>query len=265
MTNRAEPTSAYGHEPHQSVKTAYRTLRAAQKPMSGVPGYTRWVNRPLGRGVAACAAVVGLSPNAVTAISAVFSLGALSLIVLLEPSAAVALCSAALLVAGYVFDSADGQTARLSGRQSPSGEWLDHVVDSIRMPAIHLSVMVSAWLHTGYPQWLPLVAAAFVLLSAGQFMSQILAEQILARHLVKRPDTGTALRQSVVLIPTDTGVLCLLFLVWSLPWVFAWSYATIFMISSLHATVSMRRRFRELANIRVLPADSTKIDGQAIV
>ena len=56
-------------------------LRAAQKPPRGTAAYSRYVNRPLGRIVAAVLHTVGMKPNQATAISATLSAGA---IVLLE-------------------------------------------------------------------------------------------------------------------------------------------------------------------------------------
>ncbi|OAX67752.1 hypothetical protein A5N15_01010 [Rothia kristinae] len=51
-----------------------------------------------------------------------------------------AVIAALLFALGYAMDSADGQVARVTGASSPGGEWLDHVVDSVRVPAIHLTV-----------------------------------------------------------------------------------------------------------------------------
>ena len=39
----------------------------------------------------------------------------------------------ALLVVGYALDAADGQLARLRGGGSVAGEWLDHVVDAVKI------------------------------------------------------------------------------------------------------------------------------------
>ncbi|MFE3287575.1 CDP-alcohol phosphatidyltransferase, partial [Streptomyces sp. NPDC059233] len=48
------------------VGTALRELRGAQKSAKGVSLYSRFVNRPAGRYLAAASYAVGLTPNQVT-------------------------------------------------------------------------------------------------------------------------------------------------------------------------------------------------------
>ena len=109
-------------------------LERAQKPGHGVPAYTRWVNRRVARYFAAAAVAMGITPNGVTAISAVCSAAGILTLLLAPPTALTALAVALLFALGYGLDSADGQVARVTGASSPAGEWLDHVVDSIRVP-----------------------------------------------------------------------------------------------------------------------------------
>ncbi|MEO5743368.1 MAG: CDP-alcohol phosphatidyltransferase family protein, partial [Terracoccus sp.] len=176
------PTSASGAVlPPAHVgrfRTALNGLRSAQKPGAGVPAYTRWINRSLARFAAAAAYSLGWSANAVTAISAVLSFSALALLLLRPPSVPLGIAVAVLLAAGYVLDSADGQVARLSRSSGPAGEWLDHVVDAIRTPAIHLTVLIGLSSVPGIGTWPLVVAIGYCLVSVGQFMSQILSEQL---------------------------------------------------------------------------------------
>ncbi len=62
-------------------------LRSAQKPAYGTPAYSRYVNRPAGRVVAAVAHQFGLSPDGATAISAALSATGLALLGTLAPTA----------------------------------------------------------------------------------------------------------------------------------------------------------------------------------
>jgi phosphatidylglycerophosphate synthase len=158
-----------------------------------------------------------------------------------------------LLAAGYVLDSADGQVARLGRTGSPAGEWLDHVVDSVRTPAIHLAVFVGLALQSdslsllGSPnsgQWPLAVALLYCLVSTGQFMSQILAEQLSGAAVPSSSSAG--IRQSVLLIPTDMGALCWIFVLWGLPHIFVWAYLAMFLLNSAHTLVSMRRKYQKL-------------------
>ncbi len=232
--------------PRPGFRDHLADLNRAQKSGAGVPAYTRWVNRRLARGVAASAAALGLSPNAVTMISAGLSAVGLAIMIVVEPVWWSALATGALLAAGYVFDSADGQVARLTGASSPAGEWLDHVVDAIRTPAIHLTVAVAVLLHRPDLIWLAVIAVLFTLMSVGQFMSQILAEQ-LVRNTGGEAAEASGTRKSLLLAPTDTGVLCWSFVFWAAPPLFAVVYGVLFVINTVHSAASMRRKYRKLA------------------
>lgn len=239
-------TAAPRHRPRYAEALA--GLRAAQKPGQGVPAYTRWINRPLARYAAARAAAAGLTPNGVTALSAALSAAGLAVLVAAPPTLVTGVAAAVLLAAGYVLDSADGQVARLTGTGSPAGEWLDHVVDSIRTPAVHLAVAAAVLLHPRpgeFPAAVVLVLAAlFVLVEVGQFMSQILAEQLRRKDGLAGPATGGTLR-SFLNLPTDAGVTCWLFVLWGTP-VFLPAYGALLAALAAISAVSMRRKYRGL-------------------
>ncbi|MCU1414468.1 MAG: CDP-alcohol phosphatidyltransferase [Microbacteriaceae bacterium] len=222
-------------------------VRSAQKPGGGVPAYTRWVNRRLARYVAAAAYTAGLSPNAVSAISAVLSAIGLAVLVVLPPTIGSGLLVALLLAVGYVLDSADGQVARLGQRGGPAGEWLDHVIDAIRTPAIHLAVLVALFRDPGVGRWPLIIALLYTLVSVGQFMSQILSEQL--SGAAKPTSEGAGVRQSVILIPTDMGTLCLIFVFWGAPVVFVIVYTAMFGLNLIHTAISFRRKYRRLVAV----------------
>lgn len=246
VNSTAENSTTGIDSTRESFRSYLASLNSAQKSGTGVPAYTRWVNRRLARAIAAGAASLGWGPNAVTFISAGLSAAGLAVLIAAGPSWWSALGTAVLLAAGYVFDSADGQVARLTGTSSPAGEWLDHVVDAIRTPAIHLSVSATVLLHL--PQdywWLAVVAACFSLLSTGQFMSQILAEQLVRNS--GEPDAVTGgPAKSFVMLPTDTGILCWSFITWLWPPLFAVVYSLLFLSNLIHSAASMLRKYRKL-------------------
>ncbi|MBK8460629.1 MAG: CDP-alcohol phosphatidyltransferase family protein [Micropruina sp.] len=132
----------------------------------------RWVNRGLARPVAAAAFVAGLTPNAVTALSASSSLAGLAGLLFLPRSIAAGVLVALLLALGFVLDSADGQLARLRGGGSGAGEWLDHVVDAARTCLVHLSVTVALLLSGASLAW-AVVGLAFCTIAVTQFFSQM--------------------------------------------------------------------------------------------
>ena len=76
---------------------------------------------------------------------------------------------------------------RVTGASFPAGEWLDHVVDSIRVPSVHMATLLSFLLYpahysfTGsstFNSWIIAMPMIFTALTAGHFMSQTLAEQL---------------------------------------------------------------------------------------
>lgn len=229
----------------ERTRWAAERLGGAQKSGPGVPAYTRWVNRRLGRFPAAAAYGLGLAPNHVTVLSAVVSACGIALVALAPLSFWAGVVVAILLAGGYALDSADGQLARVSGKGSPAGEWLDHVVDAFRMPALHLAVAVGLYRHLGETAWL-LLPLGYALLTVGHFFSQILAEQLRGRTGIRSTESPPVMR-SFLLLPTDTGTLCWLFVLWGMPAVFIAGYLVLFVVNILYSAASMRRKYRALA------------------
>lgn len=165
-----------------SVSTALLELRTAQKSAKGVSLYSRYVNRPAGRCLAAVSHALGLSPNQVTLVSAVFSFAAVAVVALGEPSWGQGAAVWAGLAVGFAFDSADGQLARLRGGGSAAGEWLDHVVDCAKITALHSAVLIAFYRHPGHfgvtdDAWL-LVPLGFQFAAVVTFFGGLLTEKL---------------------------------------------------------------------------------------
>ena len=119
-------------------------------------------------------------------------------------------------------------------------------MDAIRTPAIHLAVLVGA-AALGAPAWFLAVALLYTLVGVGQFMSQILGEQL--RRSSGAPaaaPTGSTLR-SFALLPSDMGALCWVFIFWGVPPLFFVAYTALFAVNAVHTGLSMNRRYRELS------------------
>ena len=116
-----EPTSP-PLDPSGRIRYALDRLGGAQKSAVGVPAYLRFVNRRLGGWLAALGYGIGLTPNHLTAISAILSAAAMVFLCLVAPTIPVSVAITALLLAGYAFDSADGQLSRVRGDGTPAGE-----------------------------------------------------------------------------------------------------------------------------------------------
>lgn len=195
-----------------SYRVLIRQLATVQKSGQGAPAYSRWVNRRLGRYLAAWAYRRGLSPNEVTAISAAFTFTAIAELAVARPSWWVGVAIAIGLLVGYAFDSADGQLARLTGRGSASGELLDHLVDCVKCVALHLAVAI-CWYrfyqlsHAAYL----LIPAGYCVVSATFFFATILSEQLRKGLGAARPK-GSSRSRSYLVLAWDYGALALIFI-----------------------------------------------------
>lgn len=243
-------------EPYRDVVAR---LAAAQKRSRNAPAYSRWVNRPLGRRIAAAAYLLGLTPDAVTGISALLTFSGIALVALVAPVPWLGPVVALLLVAGYAFDAADGQLARLRGGGSLLGEWLDHVVDAFKNVLVHMAVLVS-WYRFGPGTyegdvWL-LVPVAFAVVSSVFFLAFILTDQLRRLHGTGRPDMTSAegvaqrapLMSSLMTLPNDYGLLSVSFVTFGLAAVFPPLYALLLAANVAFLAVGLARWSRELRN-----------------
>jgi phosphatidylglycerophosphate synthase len=230
-----------------TFRSALAELSSAQKSKKGVSLYTRFVNRPFGRVLAAALHRIGAGPNQVTLLSAASTSAGLAVLVTQEPSTAVGIAVAGFLVLGFALDSADGQVARLSGRSSPAGEWLDHVVDAAKMVGVHGCVLVAVWLRAPHEMIWLIIPLAFQLVATVMFAGGTLID-LLTRSLPARiPDRGPASPvRALALLPADYGVLALCFLLWGLPGVFQTVYALLLAANAVLLVLLLTKWFREL-------------------
>jgi len=228
-----------------SSAEARYALASAKKPGAGVPAYLRWVNRPLGGQAAVVAATWGWSPNGVTAMSAM--LGAMGLGILIGfPTSWAGAVAAVLLLLGYILDSADGQLARIQGRGGPAGEWLDHVVDGVRAPLVHIAVAIHL-ARTDAPWWLVVIAGVFSVLVSSWFLSQLLAEKLLPKAPRVADDASAGILDSFIKQPHDTSTTYVALSFLGLPAAFAVIYTALFAWHVLMFAASLRRKFAQLA------------------
>ena len=230
-----------------------RLLASAQKDAArSAPAYSRFVNRRLGRLLAAWAVRRGLSPNAVTGLSALATFSGIALLALLPPSWLLGAGVALLLVLGYALDSADGQVARLTGTGSPAGEWLDHVVDATKISAMPLALLVGLYRFEPVPVGWFAVPLVHAVAGAVLFFAMILTEQLRRAHGV-RSIAATGGRapwlRSVLAIPTDYGVLCLAFFLFGAPLAFMVVYTAIVACTALFTVAACRKWFREIGRL----------------
>lgn len=219
------------------------TLVGVHKPMSGAPAYSRYINRPWGRRIALQAYRFGLTPDQVTAISALFTLSGLLVLALVPSQVWTGLAVAALLATGYAVDSADGQLARMRGGGSPAGEWLDHIVDAFKGSAIHLLIAIHLYRFTDLPHAVLLIPLAFAVVDTVLFFGQLLTDFLRRLNPVGAPakQTSTSAWRSLAALPSDFGLLCWLFVL--LPWagLFVAVYALLGLACALFLAASLVR------------------------
>ncbi|SCD87554.1 CDP-alcohol phosphatidyltransferase [Streptomyces sp. BpilaLS-43] len=239
-----------------STGTTLRALRGAQKSSKGVSLYSRYLNRPAGRLLAAGAWRAGLTPNHVTGISAGFTFASIAAVALVEPGWWLGVAVYAGLALGFAFDSADGQLARLTGRGGPDGEWLDHVVDCAKMILVHTAVLISFHRFGELPSdaWL-LLPIGFQFAAVLTFCAGLLREQLGkaaagAASLAAGAPASVSRVRAVALLPADYGVFCLVFLLLGAPAAFRAGYAALAVVHALFLVAFLVKWFRELKALR---------------
>ncbi len=229
---------------------AYGQLAAAQKGHArGAPAYSVYVNRRIGRVLAAAAYRWGFTPDGATAISAAHTLVALVALVVGPAELWTGCIVALLLVLGYAWDSADGQLARLRGGGSLAGEWLDHFVDAFKTASLHLCVLVALWWHTDARDTLWLVVPlAYCVIAVVTFFGMLLNDLLKGKKGVVSTHArggGTALR-STILLPTDFGLLCVVFVLWGSPGVFLAVYSLLMVANAVFLAAAAVKWHREI-------------------
>lgn len=237
----------------RTVRQAYADLKSAQKGHArGAPAYSVYVNRKLGRVFAAVAHRLGLTPNQVTAISAVHTFLGIALIVMLQPSWWAGVLITVLLAFGYAWDSADGQVARLRGGGSRAGEWLDHFVDAMKIATLHVAVLLGLWLHTPLRDtvWL-LIPVTFSVASTVTFFAMLLNDLLKASSGMASTHArgGGSLGRSLLLLPTDFGVLCVAFILWGWTTGFLVVYSALALAAVVFLVVASVRWYREMQDL----------------
>ncbi len=205
---------------HSDIST-WRNFIAASKKKKG-PLYTRFVNRNAAIPLTYLFWKLGLHPNAVSSISFLVTHTALLLLILW--GSAITLVIAAivwfLLALGFVLDACDGQLARVSGRTSALGEWLDHSLDIAKVLNFNMAlsfVMISSAIAADQPLTLPFIAAFLNLLSQpAHFFVINMKEKLLAAPGSETRSFGegsrTGLISNVIITGADYGLFILIVL-----------------------------------------------------
>ena len=244
-------------DPRQPIPEIMQSLARVQKSSRGAPAYARWVNRRLGRVLAAVAFKQSWTPNQLTVVSAVFTFTAIVLIALVRPTVGLGILIAVLLLVGFALDAADGQLARLRGGGSAAGEWLDHVIDAVKCTSLHLAVLV-CW-YRFYDLDAPallLIPVVYTLQSSVFFFTIMLTEQLrrpfrgIGSSTLPQTDEPAPVLRSLIVLPADFGVSCLVFVTLSVPTVFVGLYGLLMAINVIFLLGACARWYREMSTLR---------------
>ncbi|EYT48609.1 CDP-alcohol phosphatidyltransferase [Kocuria sp. UCD-OTCP] len=230
-----------------------RLATAQKRRTAGAPAFTLLVNRPIGRLLAAWAYRAGLEPNQVTIISAFFTFTGLAVVALSPPLVWVGLAVWLSLFLGYAFDSADGQVARLQGGGTASGEWLDHVLDCIKISTLHIVVLITAVRHFELNSLLwCLIPLAYLIADNVTFFAIMLKEGLkqAAGAPAHQPDSFRW-SKSILLLPTDYGVLCLAFLALGWPALFMAIYTVLALATIGRTVLALTKWFHDMRHLEV--------------
>ena len=109
-----------------------------------------------------------------------------------------------------------------------SGEWLDHMIDCVKISSLHLAVAVSLYRSTDVDVVWLLLPMGYAVVGAVSFFGQILNEQLRRNAGVEKPvgpdQVRAPLLRSLAKVPLDYGVLCLVFLLPGSPGLFLAAY-----------------------------------------
>lgn len=236
----------------ESFADSMRRLASAQKGRAkGAPGYSVYVNRPVGRVFAAIAYRLGMTPNGVSGVSAVFTFSGILVLALVEPVWWTGILVWLLLAIGYALDSADGQVARLRGGGSVAGEWLDHFIDSIKIVTLPIATAVAIFRFTDLADAYLLVPLGFAIVATATFFGMILNDLLKSsKGIASAAESGggSSLR-AILLLPVDYGIVCLVYVLWGWTSVFAVAYALFFAAAAAFCLLAAVRWFRAMSRL----------------
>lgn len=146
-------------------------IRLARANRAGDSGYSVAVLRRLSKPLTALAVRRGWAPNAITVVSLV--IGLLAAAAFAFGSRAALVLGAVLLQVSLVVDCSDGEVARMTGRFSRTGAWLDAVTDRVKEFAAYVGLAIGSGVTQMW--W---VAGALIILQTVRHLSDYTFEEV---------------------------------------------------------------------------------------
>ena len=165
------PWSVGGPPPPQPDRDEVERIRLLRANRAGDSGYSIAVLRRLSKPLTSLAVRRGWAPNSITVMSLV--IGLLAAAAFAQGSRAALLVGAVLLQVSLVVDCSDGEVARMTGRFSRTGAWLDAVTDRIKEFAAYIGLAIGSGVAALW--W---VAGALIVLQTVRHLSDYTFEEV---------------------------------------------------------------------------------------
>ncbi len=168
-----------------------QVYRASLKPHDIV--WNTYVARPLAAPLVAVLAKTPITPNQVSFFGGLVFLVALVPMLLID-SAWGLLWAAVGVELAYVFDCVDGQLARVTGKTSEAGAYLDFLIDEFKALALVLALSIRLWMRAPeQPQWLFLGLFGVALVAVATSLTTFVRRPEYAGHTIKPGVQGPVL------------------------------------------------------------------------
>lgn len=165
------PWSVDGAPPRSPDPEEVERIRLLRANRAGDSGYSVAVLRRLSKPLTSLAVRRGWAPNLITLVSLV--IGLLAAGSFAQGSRAALLLGAVLLQVSLVVDCSDGEVARMTGRFSRTGAWLDAVTDRIKEFAAYIGLAIGSGVAAMW--W---IAGALIVLQTVRHLSDYTFEEV---------------------------------------------------------------------------------------
>jgi hypothetical protein len=129
-----------------------------------------------------------------------------------------------------------------------AGEWLDHLVDALKISSLHIAVLIGLVRGGDVTEGWLLVPLLFTVVANVSFFGMILNDLLRAKKGVASAAAagGGSPWRSIVKLPTDYGILCLVMVLWAWPVAFMVGYTAIAAASTLFLALAAVSWFRSV-------------------
>jgi hypothetical protein len=136
------------------------------------------------------------------------------------------------------------------------------MIDCVKIALLHSAVLISFYRFDAFSNELVLlIPLAYLCVSAVLFFGLILIDQLRRRHGASTANVrGDSVVKSLLIAPTDYGVLCLVFLTFGWPRLFVVLYGVLLVANLLFLLAAIAKWYREMAALQPAPR-STGVNG----